>query len=143
MEVTNNVSYQAVESFKRSVQTLSDAMEGENIDSAADVLILARNIVDQAKSSFANAFGLVTAVAFDPGTEITLTTLNETEQLDYAFTPIAPLNAGVTFVSSEPTYATVSATGLVTALTNGTTVITITTADGSFTDTVSVVVDIA
>lgn len=49
-------------------------------------------------------------------------------------------NKGVTWSSSAPGVATVDASGLVTAVANGTATITVTTADGGFTDTCAVTV---
>lgn len=54
--------------------------------------------------------------------------------------PVAATNKSVTFSSSDPLIATVSPSGVASALSIGTTVITVTTADGSFTDTCNLTV---
>ena len=56
-----------------------------------------------------------------------------TEQLSATITPADAVNKNVTWTSSNPAVATVSSTGLVTAVANGTTTITVTTEDGNYT----------
>lgn len=63
----------------------------------------------------------------------------ETVQLVVAFTPANASSKDVTYVSSDPTKATVSATGLVTPVATGTTTITVTTRNGK-TDTSAITV---
>ena len=63
-----------------------------------------------------------------------------TVQLVATVHPSYAANKAVTWVSGTPAVATVDNSGLVTALTEGTTVITVTTTDGSFTDTCTVTV---
>lgn len=70
----------------------------------------------------------------------TLTVAAPTRQLATAFTPANSSDKRLTYVSSDPTKATVSATGLVTRVANGTTTITITTVEGGKTDTVAITV---
>jgi len=62
---------------------------------------------------------------------VTLTVAAPTQQLTPTVLPANASNKGVTYVSSDPTKATVSATGLVTRVANGTTNITVTAKDGS------------
>ena len=77
------------------------------------------------------------SISTTPATQ-TLTVAAPTIQLVTAFTPSDSTNQNLTYVSSDPTKATVSATGLVTRVANGTTTITITTVEGSKTDTVAI-----
>lgn len=66
-----------------------------------------------------------------PAPAITLTVAAPTFQLVPTVLPANANNKGVNYVSSDPTKATVSATGLVTRVANGTTNITVTAKDGS------------
>lgn len=75
----------------------------------------------------------VTAVSITPAT-VTLAAA-ATQQLTIIFTPTTPTNMEVAYTSSDNTKATVSATGLITAVATGSATITATTDDGSFTDT--------
>ncbi len=68
----------------------------------------------------------------------TLTAAAPTVQLVTAFTPSDSTDQRLTYVSSDPTKATVSATGLVTRVANGTTTITVTTVKGAKTYTVAI-----
>ncbi|WP_226681728.1 Ig-like domain-containing protein [Sutcliffiella horikoshii] len=74
--------------------------------------------------------------------EVTLTAEGQKTTLTAAVTPSNATNKKVTWSSSDPSVATVSATGVVTALKNGTTTITVTTDDGNMVDTSTVTVDI-
>lgn len=67
--------------------------------------------------------------------------VGNTTQLNAAVTPANVTNDSVTFVSSNPSVATVSDTGLVTAVAVGEAVITVTTADGSFTKQSTITVE--
>ncbi len=73
----------------------------------------------------------VTGVSLSP----TTLTLNEgeTSQLTATISPANATNQSVTWASLNPSVATVSNTGLVTAVTEGNTTITVTTVDGNFT----------
>lgn len=81
----------------------------------------------------------VTGVTLTPDT-LALTAGGATGELTATVAPAGATNKSVTYVSSMPAVATVSATGVVTPLTAGSTTITVTTADGSFTDTCAVTV---
>lgn len=72
----------------------------------------------------------VSSITIAPAT-VTLTAAAPTQQLTPTVLPANAANKGVTYVSSDPTKATVSATGLVTRVANGTTNITVTAKDGS------------
>ncbi len=64
-----------------------------------------------------------------------------TSQITNTFDPVTAVDKRVTYSTSNPAVATVSATGLVTAgATDGTATITVTTMDGGFTDTILVTV---
>lgn len=82
----------------------------------------------------------VSGVSMTPATATLSLAGTTTQQLTLTFTPAAPDNTAVTYVSSDPTKATVSAGGLVTAVAAGSTTITVTTADGHFTDTTVITV---
>lgn len=86
----------------------------------------------------------VTGVALS-AEDITLTEVGETATLTAIITPEDTTNKTVTWTSNDPSVATVSDTGVVTAVANGTTTITVTTEDGGFTAhcTVEVKVPIA
>ena len=62
---------------------------------------------------------------------MTLTVAASTAQLVPTVLPADATEKGVTYTSSDPTKATVSATGLVTRVANGTATITATAKDGS------------
>lgn len=72
----------------------------------------------------------VTSITIAPAT-VTLTVAAPTQQLTPTVLPANAADKGVTYTSSDPTKATVSATGLVTRVANGTTNITVTAKDGS------------
>lgn len=68
------------------------------------------------------------------------TTTGSTQQLTTTFTPTNASNQGLTYSSSATGVATVSSTGLITAVAAGTATITVTSDDGGFTDTCVVTV---
>lgn len=78
----------------------------------------------------------VTGVSVSPATDSL--NINQTRQLTATVTPATATNKTVTWSSSAPAIATVSSTGLVTALAAGTATITAVTADGNFTATSSI-----
>lgn len=80
----------------------------------------------------------VTGISVTPGT-VNLTT-NATSQLTHALSPSNATNKTVTWTSSNPGVATVSATGLVTAKSAGSATITVKTADGGKTAIATVTV---
>lgn len=88
----------------------------------------------QASSSIA-----VTGVGLSPSADIIA--VDETLQLVATVYPTNASNKNVTYSSSDDSIATVSATGLVTGVAEGTATITVTTADGSKTDTCSITVE--
>lgn len=67
--------------------------------------------------------------------------VDETEQLVINIQPAHAGNKNVTYSSDDTAVATVSATGLVTAIGTGTATITVTTIDGNKTDTITVTVE--
>jgi uncharacterized protein YjdB len=78
-------------------------------------------------------------------TGVTLTgapivSIGQSMQLTAIITPTNASNKTLTYLSSNSNIATVSASGLVTGQTAGTTVITVTTDDGKFTKTLSIIV---
>ena len=71
---------------------------------------------------------------------LTMNKIGGTQTLGYTITPSNATNKNVTWSTSVPTVASVN-NGLVTANANGTTVITIRTTDGGYTDTCTVTVN--
>lgn len=63
-----------------------------------------------------------------------------TEQISTVFTPATASNRTLSYSSSNPAVATVSASGLITAVGAGSCVITVTAEDGGATDTVAITV---
>lgn len=80
----------------------------------------------------------VTSVNFD--VDGVMVGLNKSRLLSCTVLPAAAEYKGLTFVSSNPSVASVDTNGRVTALSLGNTVITATSKDGGFTDTCSVMV---
>lgn len=83
----------------------------------------------------------VQGVSVTPSTA-TLTAVGETLTLTPQITPSNASNKSVTYSSSNESVATVSDTGVVTAVANGTAIITVTTVDGNKTATCTVTVNI-
>ena len=83
----------------------------------------------------------VTGVTLDQAT-MTLTAGGATGTLVATVAPATTTNKSVTWSSSAPAVATVSVSGVVTPLTAGTTIITVTTVDGGETATCLVIVTI-
>lgn len=81
----------------------------------------------------------VTGVTLNSHT-LTMNKIGGTQTLSYTITPSNATNQNVTWSTSVPTVASVN-NGIVTANTNGTTVITIRTTDGGYTDTCTVTVN--
>lgn len=75
-------------------------------------------------------------------TATTLGAIGATEQLTATVNPTEAINKAVTWTSSNESVATVSATGLVTAVSNGAAIITVTTAEGGFTATCNIEVNV-
>ncbi|MCR5206299.1 MAG: Ig-like domain-containing protein [Lachnospiraceae bacterium] len=87
----------------------------------------------------ANNSKAVTGVTANPKTMSLL--IDESKTLLAVITPEDATNKAVSFESSNTSVATVNAVGKVTGVTPGTATITITTADGNFTDTCTVTVE--
>lgn len=81
----------------------------------------------------------VTGISLAPAAA-TLTAIGETKALTATVTPDNAANKSVIWTSSDPSVATVSDTGVVTAVAHGTATITATTVDGGFTATTRIVV---
>mgnify|MGYP006262587019 CR=1 FL=1 len=84
----------------------------------------------------------VTGVSIGQGTALALAP-GDSSQLTSDVTPSNASNKGVTWSSGTPATATVNGLGYVTAVAGGTSIITVTTADGGFTDTITVTVSVA
>ena len=83
----------------------------------------------------------VTSVSVTPST-LNFQAVGMTAQLCHTVSPANATDKNVTFTSSDPSIAEVSATGLVTAKGNGTAVITVRTSDGGKTATCTVTVSL-
>ncbi len=87
----------------------------------------------------------VAQISLDPVTGVTISdervtlNINGTKQLTATVAPESAFNKNVTWSSSDESVASVSVSGLVTALKTGKAVITVTTSDGGFTDTCAVI----
>jgi hypothetical protein len=79
----------------------------------------------------------ITLVASDVAMNLSSDT---TEQATITYAPTTASNTDVTYSSSDPTKVTVSASGLITAVALGTSVITAKSKDGGFTSSVTVTV---
>ncbi|MGG4343613.1 S-layer homology domain-containing protein [Paenibacillus lautus] len=84
----------------------------------------------------------VAGVALDQ-TELTLTAGGASQKLTAAVTPVNATNPAVSWTSSDPAVAEVDQSGEVTPITGGTTVVTVTTADGGYTAVAAVTVQSA
>ena len=105
-------------STNKSGNTLTVFLWDENMQPLAAPVSRSFNFTDTAYSvTFANESPVINI------------NLNRTLQLSYTVSP-SSYKGGVTFKSSNPSIATVSSSGLVTAIKSGTTVIQATTADG-------------
>lgn len=83
----------------------------------------------------------VTSVSLDESS-LSFTEAGATKTLSALVEPITAIDKSVTWKSSNDTVAKVSEDGVVTAVANGTAIITVTTKDGDCTDACNVVVDI-
>ena len=81
----------------------------------------------------------VTGISLNNDT-LTMNKIGGTYTLSYTITPSNATNKNVTWVTSEPTVASIN-NGIITANTNGSTVITIRTTDGGYTDSCTVTVN--
>ena len=93
---------------------------------------------------FTDVIAVTVAIAAATSVDVTPATVtimpSSTTQLTATVYPTNAGNKNVTWQSSATQYATVSSSGLVTGVANGTATITATTADGGFTDTAVVTV---
>ncbi len=83
----------------------------------------------------------VTGVIISP-TELLLEQIGAASQIIADVTPFSATNQNVIWVSSDPTVATVDETGNVTAVKEGSAVITVTTEDGGFSEACTVTVKV-
>ena len=82
----------------------------------------------------------VTGVTLNPAT--VSVAIGATTQLTAEVAPANATNKNVTYLSSNEAVATVSSSGLVTGVAEGSADITVTTVDGSFTDVTTVTVTV-
>lgn len=80
----------------------------------------------------------VTGVVLNP--ESSSVEIGSTVQLSETVSPVDASDKSVTFSSSDELVATVDSSGLVTGVAEGTATITVTTNDGTFTDTSNITV---
>lgn len=93
------------------------------------------NITDMAGITIAQDLVYVDLISIEVGAPVELTTAAPTHQIVVTPTPGGASNTAVaSYVSSDPTKATVSPTGLVTRVANGATNITVTMVDGGVQD---------
>ena len=92
------------------------------------------SITDMQTVEIKVATGPVRATAVSITPETKALNVGQTQQLTLTFTPADTDNKAVTYASYDDTIASVSATGLVTALKAGVCGIQVTSADGGFTD---------
>lgn len=83
----------------------------------------------------------VTGVSLEPAVVELEIDVDETRQLTATVAPIDATDSSVSWSSSDETVATVDASGLVTAVAEGSATITVTTNDGGFTATAEVIVE--
>lgn len=86
--------------------------------------------IENESIGFNKTMGAVTGVSLNKGT-LTLA-VGQTEQLQASVLPPYASDTSVTWTSSNQSIATVNASGLVTAISNGSATITVTTNDGGF-----------
>ena len=95
------------------------------------------------KFSSLSSLSTISVTGVSLGVESLSLTVAETSQLTAEVQPSDATDKSFTWASSDTNVATVSATGLVTAVAPGTATITVTTNDGGFTDTCAVTVTAA
>lgn len=143
----SNASYKAV-SFTSSDDAIAtvddDGLVTAVAAGSADITV--ESIADGSKTATCdvtveNAVVNVTSVGLTPATA-TLD-IGATQQLAASVTPSEADNKKVSYTSGSDAIATVNATGLVTAVAEGTTDITVTTEDGAKTATSSITVNAA
>lgn len=114
-------------------QHVRDALYKRSAANASNTAMFPNNITDMASITI-----LTDVAGVNAGADFSLA-VSETRQLYPTFTPAELANdQAVTYASADPTKATVSSTGLVTAVATGSSVITVSV--GGETDTVTVTV---
>lgn len=111
-----------------------DALYKRSAANPAQTAMFPDNITDLDRVTLAIDAVYVALASISIGADAGVTVAAPTHQIVVTPTPANASNASVTYVSSDPAVATVSATGLVTRVANGTTNITATSVDGGFTD---------
>lgn len=103
--------------------------------------LFANGYLDPSIWALRTDFVAVTSISALPATKTLDLSSEPTVQIETTFTPEGASNKGLTYSTSDAAVATVSATGLITAVAVGTATITVTSvADPSKTDTVAVTV---
>jgi hypothetical protein len=126
-----------------SVDTLNAAITAASAITNAE----AQSVVDTAVTTLTSAVSAFTPVGAVPVTGVTLNetsntlTVGNTDQLTATIVPANATNQTVTWSSSDTSVATVSNNGLVTTVAAGSTIITVTTDDGSSTSTDAITVN--
>lgn len=141
MRVYDNTAYLALQEVKRQVQLLEDTLETSEEMTRSAALI--RTLITKT-AALSTIFSLVTAISVTE--TLTLAEVGATGQIVTTFTPTDPSNDELSFSSSVPARVTVDNDGVVTVPEDadaGDAVITVTSADGAFTDTCTVTVTIA
>jgi len=98
-------------------------------------VMYANNILDMGNVTIAEDVTYVALTGVDVGPSTSAKTVGQTQQLTVTPTPGGASNVTGVWTTSHPSRATVSSTGLVTAVGAGVATITFTSTDGGFTDT--------
>ena len=131
---------------KREIQGMGNAIDLNELDLDEDIFIRAE-LVNNYGRTYTQPFVL----GYEPLEEIPVTgvgiveedqvlEVGETLQLTAVIAPANATEKGVSWSSANEDVASVSGSGLVTALSEGTALITVTTVDGGFTDYVTITV---
>lgn len=131
--VSSNSSYENSSSEVISSEESSESISSEPISSESSSL---SEESSSSESSSSTDESKVTNIKFVIKT--INVNVNETNQLEWKIYPSTATNKEVAFKIQDETIASVSSTGLVTGLAVGTTTVTITTLDGSFSDTATI-----
>lgn len=110
-------------------------------ETAATRYIVVDDVEIYTYNPYAEYVAPVSVTGVSLSTNVLEMSIGQSETLTATVAPANATNKNVTFVSSNTSVATVSENGEVTAVSGGNATITVTTADGSFTDTCAVTVN--
>ena len=138
INITGHSNRSSAVEFRLYVFGPTDEWEGAGIGNRASSLAEADLIVEGSTATSSTV--AVTGVSLSP-TSANIS-VGDTRQLTATVAPANATNRNVSWSSSNPSVATVSAGGLVTAVASGSAAITVTTQDGSFAATTAVTVPV-